>query len=576
MLLSVPFLPHFPVQVQSGSDLPYYSSRSDSLVKNYMYFFVKFPSEEKDDRALNARACVRLYMAHAPHTATSHVLMNADWSREPGLTRSHAHACGRLPWFEDKLARGELRRSDALDTYERLLQQCGPMRHLMDSEPETYGQRVRTLGMNLCATTTRLFGNASAATDGSARVNASATWEAWMAELWRHETDPKDCERFHNFHALGWNPAIFTWPNHLDAVKTWQAYLPLRKAPSDRAILAAAAGGAAYGPPTVRIHTCMSGLPCLGGPRDKDATQAIVLQPETVTMASHFDLLRRAAGLQLERTQLLVEFGGGTGQLSVVARAAGMRGLHVVYDLPFMLLSQRYWLRHVGVPAYLVPQERAWDTWERAAAADAGGPPTDSVPTRYDARVVGRDLAEGREAVHRVALVSSLSSQIHQEVLPRLLLEADKCRQASVAEQLPQHLQPRRRLDGEHAPQRGRARWAGCAAGDTSLFIATWSFSEASYSARAAVRPVLPRFDRLFIRYRDSFDHMDNRGYLIRMVLEDFVATHSVCMWSHHLLMVRRSVGVARCMEDLGCNNRTIDSKLVGKARSKQLRICEI
>ena len=488
--------------------------------------------------------------------------MNAHYAddRSP-----HAAACDRLPSLEARLA-GESHQHDILHTYEHLLHQCGPMRRLMPLHGEAYERRVRALGMDLCATANRLFGNASTA-HNPPRLNATSTWELWMEELWRHETDPSDCLRFENYNTLRWNPAIFSWPQgRWNAISTWNTlYMPLRAPPADERIVAAAAGGGGYGASGVKIYTCDLGAPCWRDPLDGNSTHAIELQAETVTMARHLDTLRRASGLNLSRTRLLVEFGGGTGQLSRVARMAGMTsGLHVVYDLPFMLLNQRYWLRHAGVAAYLVPAELPAD-----AAVVPVGKGSQPIGREHETSRMDEDLGKdrvaraglegrgaGRGAGHRVALVSSVSDEVNHQLLPRFLNDT-ACRDKQAAAD-------------------------SCAGGGSSLFVATWSFSEASYSARTAIRPVLPRFDRLFINYRDRFDGIDNVKYLIRMVLDDFLATHSVCMWEHHLLLVRRSVGVARCVPSLGCRNAngtrsgTIDAMLKHSAQQKGYTVCDI
>ena len=211
--------------------------------------------------------------------------------------------------------------------------------------------------------------------------------------------------------------------------------------------------------------------------------------------------------------------------------------MHVVYDLPVMLLNQRYWLRHAGVGAYLVPTE--------VGDAHVGTPPTRS----------------------RILLVSSVSDEINTALLPRLLhsVAASAWKQHELA---PSQLSSpaeggvaaEQQLSSAASPMRSAAPGR-----HSSLFIATWSFSEASITAREAIRPNLKEFDRLLIRYRDSFDHINNVAYLRHFIRHDLAPTHSVCVWSKILVAVRRSLGLARCEPALGCSLRTIDfMSLVG------------
>lgn len=339
-----------------------------------------------------------------------------------------------------------------------------------------------------------------------------------MAELWLHETSVADCTRFEQFHALDWNPRLFGWTSFQNPSRLWADYMRLRLSPADAKIVDAAAARP-FGPATWPLFNCSNGLQCWRDPADGNATQSLTLRAESVLMATNLDILQRSTGLDLRSLSLLVEFGGGTGQLALVAKAAGMRdALHVVYDLTPMGLSQRYWLRRAGLGAYMVPSE--WP-YSLLAGVGSGAP--------------GSSLAAGR-----VALVSSTSPEVNQELLPRLL--------------------------------RGVGDSAGvdAAAGGGSLFVATWSFSESSLSAREAIRPLLGSFDRLLIRFRDSFDKLDNRGYLRALVTNDLARTHSVCVWNRMVLAVRSSSGGARCLTQLGCTAASVD----GSLRSRGVLAC--
>ena len=60
----------------------------------------------------------------------------------------------------------------------------------------------------------------------------------------------------------------------------------------------------------------------------------------------------------MESLHLLVEFGGGYGDVVAMAREMGFRGTHVVYDLLPALLLQQYFHHTSNWPSYLlVPSE---------------------------------------------------------------------------------------------------------------------------------------------------------------------------------------------------------------------------
>ena len=52
--------------------------------------------------------------------------------------------------------------------------------------------------------------------------------------------------------------------------------------------------------------------------------------------------------------RLVVEFGGGYGDMAAMVREMGFRGTHVVYDLLPALLLQQYFLRTSNWPSYLL------------------------------------------------------------------------------------------------------------------------------------------------------------------------------------------------------------------------------
>ena len=374
-----------------------------------------------------------------------------DFRSAPPLLKGPT-LCDELADVEKRLSRGHtnleaLRK--LMDEDDRLLRQWANVLAAPSStSTHAHACRTRSLNARLCEDSNATFGGSQ-----PPRQHASTTWEAWMAELWLHETSVADCLRFEQFHALDWNPRLFGWTSFQNPSRLWADYMRLRLSPADAKIVDAAAARP-FGPVTWPLFNCSNGLQCWRDPADGNATQSLTLRAESVLMATNLDILQRSTGLDLRSLSLLVEFGGGTGQLALVAKAAGMRdALHVVYDLTPMGLSQRYWLRRAGLGAYLVPSE--WP-YSLLAGVGSGAP--------------GSSLAAGR-----VALVSSTSPEVNQELLPRLL-----------------------RGVGDSAS-------VDAAAGGGSLFVATWSFSESSLSAREAIRPLLGSFDRLLIRFRDSF-----------------------------------------------------------------------
>lgn len=404
-----------------------------------------------------------------------------------------AELCQSLQRFEEHLAHRQCTKGlDAcatlLSKYSRALNEWGATdsRH---NETADYICRARTLGQRLCSDSQRLLGPPAV----HSKLNASPTWELWMQELHRHETTDEDCASFSQSYILNkWKPAVFSWSgvNHSPG-RIWLEYMHLRKPPADASIVRAAQITDRYGPNGWRSLTCEQGLPCWRDKRDGNQTQSIELRLETIYMAQHLDRLRRATAFNISRVGLLVEFGGGTGQLARVAQRAGMTGTHVVYDLPPMLMAQRHWLRLAGTPAYHVPSE---------------------VPFAY---VGAPEL--GDRLGRQVALAPSVSKEVNYELLPRLLADA----QARSVE---------------------------------SLFIATWSFTEASIQARAPIRPLLSRFDRLFLAYRDTWDGINNGRYLQDWVRRDLLPTHRVCVWEHKIVAVKRSLGhKALCVPALAC-----------------------
>ena len=71
--------------------------------------------------------------------------------------------------------------------------------------------------------------------------------------------------------------------------------------------------------------------------------------------------------------QVVVEFGGGYGDVAAMAREMGFRGTHVVYDLLPALLLQQYFHRTSNWPSYLLPPPP--DTHQEQGSTQEGQEP---------------------------------------------------------------------------------------------------------------------------------------------------------------------------------------------------------
>ena len=76
--------------------------------------------------------------------------------------------------------------------------------------------------------------------------------------------------------------------------------------------------------------------------------------------AYHLSRLEAQTGRPIERSELVVEIGGGFGGMCRLVHALGFRGRYVIFDLPSFSALQRFYLEGVGVPVV------------EAAGSDAG------------------------------------------------------------------------------------------------------------------------------------------------------------------------------------------------------------
>ena len=246
-----------------------------------------------------------------------------------------------------------------------------------------------------------------------------------------------------------------------------------------------------------------------------------------------------------------------------VLHSMGWRGLHVVYDLPQMVVLQRYYTRKAGVPTRLL---------EYDVRAQALGVHTRDARHRLRANVSWREASDdsSRHA-------PSFSSGDHGGV------ETGDTRTPAAGRL------GRWRGGGRSAPlltgtQRGApldgtlyvssvhlAHLTTVFAnqgGDLSsaAFVGTFSFTEADVGTRDALRAHVSSFGRILLVFFQSWDGVDNVQYLNAWVSGSLNRTHSVCSWaydrrhSHYLVAVRRDLGVGlvRGASVLGCSRQSL------------------
>lgn len=238
--------------------------------------------------------------------------------------------------------------------------------------------RVSALGEALCRDARAFLPTAPPPSE-----TATSTWANMMAELSAHETNESACARFDQSHVLNWNPPVWGWAGCTRSRIFPANVPPFKRMPE----LTSAAFAWEYGP-SYCDHTAVTVTPQLqealqvsaaalrrkGAIAAAAAADSRAAQPrlnmtgETTVIVSHFKCLRQSLQLEVASLGALLEFGGGTSGLGALLPHLGFGGVHVVHDLPPMILLQRYWLRHAGVPAYIV----GLDLPAEVAATDAG------------------------------------------------------------------------------------------------------------------------------------------------------------------------------------------------------------
>lgn len=445
--------------------------------------------------------------------AVAHSLALADASTCTPLAQ-------HLNRLEERLRGGDLR---AVEHYEVALAKWRDAGASAGSAPAC---RTAALGSLLCADARQLVASINKTVEARAM---SVTWKAYMKSLTDREQANASCAQINDFHRLGWKPYLFRWADgppgaagslshhklvgdNMFAV-TRQPFAevggrsdPLPSEPEFTAEgwVAAAEGTYSFDVPgRLPIEFSLPG-------KTRDATRRTVRGFfGRIFQVSHLYLLKLATGATVTDFETILEFGAGTGEGADVAARLGFRGAYVLYDLPQMVLLQRYWLRLAGRPSYLVGHEVA-----------------PSALSQLPGRLRGR-----------AALVSSLHTAADSGTpyLP-LALEATGARLVD------------------------------------TLFLGFWSFTEASPAAREHIDAVVKQLGAIALSFNSFIQRMDNIDFLGQFA-RGLLATHSVCAWqpfraTHQrhqrsggwLVAVHKARGPAheaRCVEALGCSAAT-------------------
>lgn len=327
-------------------------------------------------------------------------------------------------------------------------------------------------------------------------ANATSTWQRWMQSL---ASNLKiNCESIHDMRRR-WQPAVFLWPE-----MGWTNRVEVRLISNSVAwqgTWLTVLNHSTYGPRGVKSYPLP---PCAG-------CLAAKTQLDRVQHAWVFFAMERVTGLKLEELGLVLEFGAGTGQMAHVLQVLpSFQGLHLTFDVPAMLLMQRYWCREAGVPAQIVG---------------------------YDLSVEALVAATQRFTRRRLAQMHSASD------VARFL--RNRRHRAPVAETPP-------------SP-----------ADDDAMFVATYSFTEADLGTREHFVRLTRDFGRLYLMFaKVKWDGIDNVGYLGKWISASLKHTHRICTWAHgarafQLAAVRRDLGVpARCGQAVGCSNQSVNYEM--------------
>ena len=104
-----------------------------------------------------------------------------------------------------------------IETYEHALADFGPSARL-PVKSGALACRRESLGNSLCEHAWRLLPG----TSSIIRSEAQNIYATWMRQLQGHETKPRDCARFYQFHRLKWQPQVFFWA---EGTLSWYAFV---------------------------------------------------------------------------------------------------------------------------------------------------------------------------------------------------------------------------------------------------------------------------------------------------------------------------------------------------------------
>lgn len=294
-------------------------------------------------------------------------------------------------------------------------------------------------------------------------------WLAYMRELLQHEKNDEDSRNFAQWYVTKkWKPEVFLWPQHtpmgdIDDILSDGEYMQLYAKAGHLSL--------PYGAPQVPWLT-----------RNIQG-QAYTVRASRMQQLFHLRMLRKAVpSFSLDKIKQVVEFGGGSGDLAATVRDLGFKGTYFIYDMPPMLLMQRYWLRYSGYPALL-----------------------------------GEHLPANASAVQgELLLESSLEQHINAHLDPAL------------------------------APG--------------SLFVATWSLTEADVASREKIRPLIMNFGVILVAFWDKISGIDNSEYMRKYFAEKLRLSHHILVWrqlrladSWYFLAVHKSFGELTCNAEVNC-----------------------
>lgn len=92
-----------------------------------------------------------------------------------------------------------------------------------------------------------------------------------------------------------------------------------------------------------------------------------------------------------------------------------------------------------------------------------------------------------------------------------------------------------------------------------SVFMGTYSFTEADEETRERFRPLIQNFGVIFLVFWSTFMGYDNDAYMLRWLDDSLWATHNVLAWKHegngfYFLAVRKDIGEVACVPEFNCH----------------------